>query len=76
MVILLEMEIVELIPQACYTGVVKEHAENMEMLHMMLCVLRERQSSWQLTPEERTNTKRGIEALEAAKAALSVQIYA
>lgn len=71
------MAIVEVHSNSCYTtGIVKQHAENMEMLHTMLCVLRERQSSWKLTAEERQQTKRGIEALEAAKAALSVQIYA
>ena len=55
---------------------VEQHAENMAMLQEMLCVLRERQSSWKLTSIEREQTKRGIEALEAAKAALSVQVYA
>lgn len=52
------------------------HNENLYMLLYMLSVLRERQSSWDLTPNERERTKKGIKALEAAKDALSVQIYA
>jgi hypothetical protein len=52
------------------------HSENMYMLLYMLSVLRERQSAWDLTEEERSRTKKGIKALEAAKDALSVQIYA
>jgi hypothetical protein len=52
------------------------HQENMYMLLYMLSVLRERQSAWDLTEEERSRTKKGIKALEAAKDALSVQIYA
>jgi len=54
----------------------EKHSENMSYLLHMIAVLRERQSSWQLTEDERQRTKRGIEALEAAKDALSTQIYA
>jgi hypothetical protein len=52
------------------------HQENMYMLLYMLSVLRERQSAWDLTEDERARTKKGIKALEAAKDALSIQIYA
>lgn len=68
--------VMEHTPSACYTTWVEQHAKYMEMIHWMLCVLRERQSSWTLTDEERKHTKEGIKALEAAKDALSVQIYA
>jgi hypothetical protein len=54
----------------------EKHSENMSYLLHMIAVLRERQSSWQLTEHERQLTKRGIEALEAARDALSIQIYA
>lgn len=70
------MEIMEHHSSLCYTKVVEQHAKYMEMIHWMLCVLRERQSSWKLTDEERIQTREGIKALEAAKDALSVQIYA
>lgn len=53
-----------------------KHNENMYMLLFMLSVLRERQSAWELTPSEREQSKKGIEALQAAVDALSVQIYA
>lgn len=58
------------------TKTMDEHTENMSCLLHMIAVLRERQSSWQLTEQERELTKKGIEALEAAKNALSTQIYA
>lgn len=58
------------------TGQMEKHSENMSFLLHMIAVLRERQSSWQLTDDERQLTKKGIEALEAAKDALSTQIYA
>ena len=54
----------------------EQHQENMHKLLYMLAVLRERQSAWDLTEDERARTKKGIKALEAAKDALSVQIYA
>jgi hypothetical protein len=54
----------------------EKHTENLGMLLSMLSVLRERQSSWQLTSEEREKSKKGIEALQAAVDALSIQIYA
>jgi len=54
----------------------EQHQENLHMLLYMLSVLRERQSAWDLTEDERARTKKGIKALEAAKDALSVQIYA
>jgi hypothetical protein len=54
----------------------EHHVENMTMLLDMICVLRERQSSWQLTPEQREKSRKGIQALQAAVDALSVQIYA
>jgi len=54
----------------------EKHSENMSYLLHMIAVLRERQSSWQLTAHERELTRKGIEALEAAKDALSIQIYA
>ena len=58
------------------TSQMEKHSENMSYLLHMIAVLRERQSSWQLTAYEREATKKGIEALEAAKDALSIQIYA
>jgi len=54
----------------------ENHSENMSCLLHMIAVLRERQSAWELTENERQLTKKGIEALEAAKDALSTQIYA
>jgi hypothetical protein len=54
----------------------EKHTENMAVLNHMMCVLRERQSSWQLTELEQKKSKQGIEALQAAVDALSVQIYA
>jgi hypothetical protein len=53
-----------------------KHRENVYMLNFMLSVLRERQSSWNLTPSERVESEKGIEALEAAVAALVIQVYA
>lgn len=66
------------VEEPCYTEdtVMEKHSENMSYLLHMIAVLRERQSSWQLTENERQLTKKGIEALEAAKDALSTQIYA
>lgn len=54
----------------------EQHQENMLVLQEMLSVLRERQSAWDLTAKEKQRSKKGIEALEAAAAALSIQIYA
>jgi hypothetical protein len=54
----------------------EQHQENMLVLQEMLSVLRERQSAWDLTAKEKERSKKGIEALEAAAAALSIQIYA
>lgn len=54
----------------------EKHTENMTVLLHMMCVLRERQSSWLLTAAEQQDSKKGIEALQAAVDALSVQIYA
>ena len=54
----------------------EQHYEHVSALNEMLAVLRERQSSWKLTDEERKHTRKGIKALEAARDALSVQIYA
>lgn len=71
------MKNLEHIQNVCYTvGVMEQHALYMETLQDMLCDLRERQSSWRLTDEERRRMREGIEALEAAKQALSVQVYA
>lgn len=53
-----------------------QHYENVYMLQFMLSVLRERQSAWELTPQEKVESAKGIEALEAAVAALSIQVYA
>lgn len=65
------------VEEPCYTkGVMENHSENMSCLLHMIAVLRERQSAWELTENERQLTKKGIEALEAAKDALSTQIYA
>jgi len=61
---------------ACYTNGMEQHQENMLVLQEMLSVLRERQSAWDLTAKEKERSKKGIEALEAAAAALSIQIYA
>ena len=60
----------------CYNGSMDKHIQNMGCLLHMIAVLRERQSSWNLTEAERQETKKGIEALEAAKDALSIQVYA
>lgn len=70
------MEVVEHRPFVCYTRMVEQHAKNLETIRDMLCLLRENQSSWQLTDEQRKKIKERIEALEAADTALSVQIYA
>jgi hypothetical protein len=53
-----------------------QHYENVYMLQFMLSVLRERQSAWELTSLEKVESAKGIEALEAAVAALSIQVYA
>jgi hypothetical protein len=52
------------------------HEENMKVLRDMMCSIRENRSSWQLTSEEREMHKKYLAALEAAAAALAVQIYA
>lgn len=54
----------------------EQHEAHMLALQDMLSVLRERQSAWDLTSSERKRSKEGIEALEAAAAALSIQVYA
>ena len=54
----------------------EKHEQNMTMLNRMMCALREQQSSWHLSHEEKEQAKKYIEALEAASDALKVQIYA
>lgn len=63
-------------PNCAILNVMEQHSKNMCMLNHMLAVLRERQSYWGLTEEERKQTREGIKALEAARDALSVQVYA
>lgn len=70
------MQIVEYRPYVCYNRMVEQHAKNLETIRDMLCLLRENQSSWQLSDEQRKKIKERIAALEAADTALSVQIYA
>lgn len=54
----------------------EKHTENVTVLYHMMCVLRERQSSWQLSSLEQEKSRKGIEALQAAVDALSIQVYA
>ena len=54
----------------------ENHERNMMLLREIMASIREQQSSWQLTSEEREISKKYIEALEAAVAALDIQIYA
>lgn len=48
----------------------------MLLIRDMICGIREKQAAWHLTSEERKASKEYIEALEAAAAALDVQVYA
>ena len=44
----------------------EKHKENVTMLTHMMCVLRERKDLWYLSSEQRSDSQKGIEALEAA----------
>lgn len=54
----------------------EQHDQHIQVLMSMMAVLRERQSSWELTPEAREKSRKGIIALQAAVDAMSIQIYA
>jgi len=54
----------------------EQHDQHIQVLMSMMAVLRERQSSWELTPEAREKSRKGIVALQAAVDAMSIQIYA
>lgn len=54
----------------------EKHEENVTMLNHMMCVLRERKDLWHLSSQQRSDSQKGIEALEAAIAALENQVYA
>lgn len=54
----------------------KESKEHIDTLRYMLSVLMVRQSSWELTEEEKQLTREGINALRAAVELMDIQVYA